>query len=58
MASQMADASLQQVSQDRRLGSTDSIQQGRKADSKFETSMGRDIHSLDIEVHLSCIGYL
>ena len=34
---QMADASLQQVSQDRRLGSTDSIQQGRKTDSRFET---------------------
>lgn len=37
---QMADASLQQVSQDRRLGSTDSIQQGRKTDSRFETQHG------------------
>jgi hypothetical protein len=37
---QMSDASLQQVSQDRRLGSTDSIQQGRKTDSRFETQHG------------------
>jgi hypothetical protein len=37
---QMADASLQQLSQNRRVGSTDSIQQGGKTDSKFETQHG------------------